>query len=105
MSYPGYQPQGGYGAPPQDYAAPGGYGTPPQFAYAGMGKRFVAMLLDSLLVALGMVPGWILFAIAMVGVASTSDSRGQISNDAAGAFLGLFFLGYAAIFLGGALIW
>ena len=101
MSYP---PQGGYGAPPQGYGAPGGYGAPPQFAYAGMGKRFVAVLLDGIIVSLGTIPGWILFVIAAIGAASTADSSGRMSNDAAGAFVGLIFLGYAAIFLGALIV-
>lgn len=105
MSY-GYQQPGGYGAPPPGYGAqPGGYGAPPQFAYASMGKRFVAALLDGLVVFVGTVPGWILFAIAMVGAASSADASGRISDDAAGAFVGLIFLGYALIFVGTLIVW
>lgn len=105
MSYQGY-PQGGYGAPPAGYGAPpGGYGTPPQLVYANMGKRFAAALLDGLIVGIGTVPGWILFAIAMVGAASSADSRGNISDAAGGALVGLMFLGYALIFLGVLVVW
>ena len=104
MSQQGY-PQGGYGAPPSGYGAPGGYATPPQFPYASMGKRFAAALLDGLIVFIGTVPGWILFAIAMVGVASTADSNGRLNNDAAGAFVGMIFLGYAVIFVGVLIVW
>jgi uncharacterized RDD family membrane protein YckC len=105
MSYQGY-PQGGYGAPPSGYGAPpAGYGTPPQFAYASMGKRFAAAILDGLIVFIGTVPGWILFVIAMVGAASSADSSGRLSNDAAGAFVGMMFLGYALIFIGVLIVW
>src|SRR5688572_22162303 len=104
MSYQGY-PQGGYGAPPPAYGVPGGYGAPPQFAYASMGKRFAAALIDGLIVFIGTVPGWILFAIAMVGAASATDSSGRLSNDAAGAFMGMIFLGYELIFVGILIVW
>src|SRR6185295_20349007 len=105
MSYQGY-PQGGYGAPPAGYGAPGGYGTPPpQMAYAGMGKRFAAALLDGLIVFVGTVPGWILFAIAVVTAASSADSSGRIRDEAAGAFVGLMVLGYALIFVGVLAVW
>jgi len=100
-----YQPQGGYGAPPQGYGAPGGYQAPPQYAYAGMGKRFLAALLDGLLVCLGTIPGWIIFGIAVAGAASTADAQGRIRDEAAGAFVGLIFLGYAAIFVCALIIW
>ena len=71
MSY-GNQPPGGYGAPPGGYGAPpSGYGAPPpQFAYAGMGKRLAAVILDSIIVCLATIPGWILFAIATAGAVS-----------------------------------
>ena len=105
MSYQGY-PQGGYGAPPAGYGAPGGYGTPPmQMPYAGMGKRFAAALLDGLIVFIGTIPGWILFMIAVVTAASSTDSSGRLRDEAAGAFMGLMFLGYALIFLGVVAVW
>lgn len=105
MSYEGY-PQGGYGAPPSGYVAqPGGYGVPPQTAYASVGKRFAAALLDGIIVTLGTVPGWILFAIAMVGAASSTDSSGQLRDEAAGVFVGMILLGYAVIFIGAMIVW
>lgn len=97
MSY--NQPQGGYGAPPQ------GYGAPPQAAYAGMGKRFFAALIDGVLVGIGAVPGWIVIMISAVGAASMSDSRGHLSDDAAGAMMGGLLIGYLLIFAGTLIVW
>ena len=103
MSY--NEPQGGYGAPP-GWGATQGYGTPPpQPIYAGMGKRLLAAIIDGILISLGGVPGWIVIIISAVGVASTADSRGQISNDAAGAMMGGIFLGYFILFVGSVLVW
>ena len=105
MAYEGY-PQGGYGAPPSGYGQPGGYGMPPQqLAYAGMGKRFAAMLLDGLIVGLGTAPGWVLFVIAGLSAASNTDSSGRLRDEAAGAFVGLILLGYAVIFIGAMAVW
>src|SRR5258707_15733905 len=103
MSYE--QPQGGYGAPP-GWGATQGYGTPPpQPAYAGMGKRLLAAIIDGILVSLGGVPGWIVIMISAVGAVSTADSRGNINNDAAGAMMGGIFLGYFLLFVGSVLLW
>jgi len=104
MSYQGY-PQGGYGAPPQAYGVPGGYGTPPQLAYAGMGKRFAAALLDGIIVAVGTAPGWVLFVVAALSAASNTDSSGRLRDEAAGAFVGLILLGYLVIFVGAMIVW
>ena len=62
-------------------------------------------LLDGLIVFIGTVPGWILFAIAMVGVASSADSSGRVNNDAASAFVGMMVLGYVLIFVGVLIVW
>lgn len=103
MSY--NEPQGGYGAPP-GWGATQGYGTPPpQPVYAGMGKRLGAAIIDGILVSLCGVPGWIVIVISAMGVASTADSRGHISNDAASAMMGGIFLGYFLIFLGSVAFW
>lgn len=103
MSYQGYQPQGGYGAPPSGYGAPQGtYGAP---QYAGMGKRLAAAIIDHLIVGLGAIPGGILCGIAMAGAVAQSNPSGRLSNDAANAVVGLVLLGYAIIFLGVVLIW
>ena len=103
MSYE--QPQGGYGAPPGWGATQGYAGTPPQPVYAGMGKRFLAAIIDGFLVSLGGIPGWIVIMISAVGAVSTADSRGNISNDAAGAMMGGIFLGYFLLFIGSVLVW
>jgi len=76
-----------------------------QMPYAGMGKRFAAALLDGLIVFIGTIPGWILFMIAVVTAASSTDSSGRLRDEAAGAFMGLMFLGYALIFLGVVAVW
>jgi uncharacterized RDD family membrane protein YckC len=63
------------------------------------------VILDSLIIGVGTVPGWIVFTIAMAGAVSTADSRGHLSDDA-GAVAGLgLFAGWALIFIGAAVIW
>ncbi|MBI3649452.1 MAG: RDD family protein [Acidobacteria bacterium] len=90
----GYQPGGGFPPPQQQ----GGYGAPAQ--YADIGKRFVAALLDGLIVSLGTIPGVILIFIGIGSMASQADAHGRISDEAAGAGLGIAGLGYGLIFLG-----
>jgi uncharacterized RDD family membrane protein YckC len=100
-----YDQQGGYGAPPPGYGAPQGYGAPPQAVYAGVGKRLLAAIIDGILIGLGGIPGWIVIVISAVGAASTADTHGNISNDAAGAMMGAFLLGYLLIFAGTIVLW
>ncbi len=97
----GYQPGGGF-PPPQQY---GGYGAPPPMQYADIGKRFVAALLDGLIVFVGMLPGWILIILGGITAATNTDSRGQVTGDAAGAFVGLVLLGYLLLFVGWGAVW
>lgn len=99
MSYQGYQPQSGYGAPPS------GWGTPPQGAYAGVGKRILAHIIDGFIIGLGAIPGFILMFIGIGLAASTADSRGQLSGDAAAGALGIMALAYGVIFLGVIALW
>jgi uncharacterized RDD family membrane protein YckC len=114
MSYggnqpPGYPPQGypppGY--PPPSYPQPGGYqpggyGYAPAPQYASIGKRFGAWFLDVLITLAAMIPGWIVFGIAIAVGASNADAQGNVRGPEAGAFVGLMLLGYALLF-GGAL--
>lgn len=102
MSYEGYQPQGGYGAPPPGYGAPPVYGAP---QYASIGKRIGAAIIDGLIVSLGTIPGWVLFGVAMAGAVSATDANGRLRNDAANAVVGMVLLGYAVILIGAMLIW
>lgn len=97
------QQQGGYGAPPGWGAQ--GYGAPTPPVYAGMGKRLVAAIIDGILVSLGGVPGLIVIMISAVGAVSTADSRGRMSDDAAGAMLGGMLLGYLLLFAGSLIVW
>ena len=90
MSYPGYQPQ-----PP-----PPGYGAPMGAAYAGVGKRILAEIIDGFIVGLGTIPGFILMFVGIGLAASTADSRGRMSDDAAAGAVGIFLLSYVLIFLG-----
>lgn len=99
-----YDQQGGYGAPP-GWGAQGYGGPPPQRVYAGMGKRLAAAIIDGILVGLGGIPGWIVIMIFVVGAASTADSRGRMSDDAAGAMVGGMVLGYLLIFAGTIILW
>ena len=99
MSYQGYQPQGGYGAPPS------GWGTPPQGAYAGVGKRILAHIIDGFIIGLGAIPGFILMFVGIGLAASTAGSSGQISNEVGAGALGIFMLAYGVIFLGVIALW
>lgn len=85
--YGGYQ-QAGFGAPPANYA--------------GIGKRFVAHILDGLLGLLAALPGIVVvfigFAIAGAGGASRSDGP-----EAAGLLFA--FLGYGLVFVGALGVW
>jgi len=95
MSYGGYQPQ-----PP-----PAGYGAPPGGVYAGIGKRIVAHILDGIIVGLGAIPGGILMFVGFALAASTADTRGRISDDAAAGAFGIMFLAYALMFCGSIALW
>ena len=105
MSYGGYQPGGGYPPPPgyqpgSSFPPPQyGWGTP-QLVQADLGKRFVAHLIDGLLGMVGALPGVALMIIAGVLGAASTDSRGRVSDEAAGAFVGFIILGYILIFVG-----
>jgi uncharacterized RDD family membrane protein YckC len=70
-----------------------------------MGKRLVAAIIDGIFVGLGAIPGWIVMIVFAVGAASTADSRGRMSDDAAGAMMGGFLLGYLLIFGGTIILW
>src|ERR1041384_5217148 len=98
------QQQGGYGAPPGWGAQ--SYGTPPgQPAYAGMGKRLGAFIIDWLLGSAGAIPGVVVIMISAIGAASTADSRGNLSPEAAGAMMGGIFHGYLLVFTGAVIVW
>jgi uncharacterized RDD family membrane protein YckC len=95
MSYGGYQPQ-----PP-----PPGYGAPVGGAYASIGKRILAHIIDGFIVGLGAIPGVILMFVGVGLAASTSSSSGRMSDDAAAGAVGIFLLAYAVIFLGAIALW
>lgn len=95
MSYGGYQPQ-----PP-----PPGYGSPMGMAYASVGKRILAHIIDGIFVGLGVLPGIILMFVGFAMAASTADSRGRLSDEAAAGAFGIMFLAYALMFLGGIALW
>jgi uncharacterized RDD family membrane protein YckC len=81
----GYPPQGGYPPPQGGYPPPGGgyqqggypppgnygYGAPP--AYADIGKRIAAVIIDVLIVIAGEIPGFIVMGI---GAAMPRDVAG-----------------------------
>ena len=123
MSYGGYQQGGGYppggdypqggGYPPPGGYQPGnsfppppqyGYGAPPM-PYADMGKRFVAAIIDSLVNLVGAIPGILVMIIGGALGATTADSRGRVSDEAAGAFVLFVVLGYIFMFIGAIAIW
>jgi uncharacterized RDD family membrane protein YckC len=95
MSYGGYQPQ-----PP-----PPGYGAPMGAAYASIGKRILAHIIDGFIIGLGAIPGVIVMMIGGGLAASTADSRGQLSDQAAAGAFGIIFFGYALLFLGIIALW
>lgn len=93
---PGYgAPQpGGYPPPPQQYGGygqpPGGYGTAGGLQTANMGMRFVARLVDGLIIG---CPSSII-----VGVISAAMASGSSSPPSMGSSLGTQFL-YTAVIL------
>ena len=99
MSYQQGYPQGGYGAPPQGYGAP-----PPPAAYAGIGKRFLAVIIDGLLQGLGQLPGWIVYFIVVAGAVSTAPSSGQLSNEASAALTLGMLVAVGLICIGGLIV-
>jgi uncharacterized RDD family membrane protein YckC len=112
MSYGGYQQGGGYPPPGGGYQPGGAFPPPSQYGYgmqpmqyADMGKRILAHILDSLVQGVGALPGIILIIIGGGIAASATDSRGRISDDAAGAFAGFLVLGYLLIFVGALGVW
>ncbi|HJQ69424.1 MAG TPA: RDD family protein [Blastocatellia bacterium] len=99
--YPNYPPQPGPGYNP--YPPMYGYGFAPARyqpgAYAGMGKRFWAYLLEGLLPLAGAIPG---FVLLIIGIA-IADSR-RSSDQESGAVLAILgilvmIIGYVAILL------
>lgn len=101
MSYGGYQPQPPYGAAPSP-----GYAPQPGAAYAGVGKRIIAYIIDGLIVGLGAIPGIILMFVGVALAATTaSSSGGQIGDSAAAGAVGVFLLAYALMFVGVIALW
>ena len=110
MSYGGYQQGGGYPQgggyqpgnsfpPPQQY----GYGAPPM-QYADMGKRFVAAIIDGLVIMVGEIPGIIVMIIGGALGAAAAPS-GSVSDEAAGAFVFFVFLGIILLIVGAIAVW
>ena len=95
MSYGDYQPQ----------QPPPGYGAPMGAAYASIGKRILAHIIDGFIIGLGAIPGVIVMMIGGGLAASTADSRGQLSDQAAAGAFGIIFFGYALLFLGIIALW
>ena len=96
MSYGGYQPQ----PPPPGYGAPMGGA-----AYASVGKRIIAHIIDQIIIGLGALPGVILMIVGGGLAASTADSRGQLSDSAGAGLVGILMLGYALLFGGILAVW
>lgn len=95
MSYGGYQPQ-----PP-----PPGYGAPMGAAYASVGKRILAHIIDGFIVGLGAIPGLILMFVGVGMAASTAGPSGRMSDEAAAGAMGIFVLSYALMFVGAIGLW
>jgi uncharacterized RDD family membrane protein YckC len=74
-------------------------------AYAGVGSRIVAHIVDGIIVSLGAIPGFILIFVGIGLAASTADSRGNISGDAAAGAVGIMFLSYLVMFVGAIGVW
>jgi uncharacterized RDD family membrane protein YckC len=95
MSYGGYQPQ-----PP-----PPGYGAQVAAAYASVGKRIVAHILDGIIVSVGAIPGLLLMFVGFALATSSAGPRGQVSDQAAAGAVGIMFLAYGLMFLGSIALW
>ena len=95
MSYGGYQPQ-----PP-----PPGYGAPMGAAYASVGKRILAHIIDGIFVGLGTIPGFILMLVGGGLAASTASPSGRLSDEAAAGVGMFFFLSCIVIALGTIALW
>ncbi len=102
-NYPPPPPQGQpYGAYPQMY----GYAAQPAHAhalpgdYAGIGKRFLASLLEGVVVMAGCIPGFVLLMIG-VGIADSAYSRSDREMGSLLAILGviLIIVGYLGMLL------
>ncbi|HXG67419.1 MAG TPA: RDD family protein [Blastocatellia bacterium] len=89
--YGGYPPQGGYG-----------YGGAPARSYAGVGKRFVAHLLDGLVGFVGAIPGFILIFLGIL-TAGAGSSGGSDAASGFGVLLVLF--AYLLLFVGVFGVW
>jgi len=74
-------------------------------AYASIGKRILAHIIDGFIVGLGAIPGVILMFVGVGLAASTSSPSGRLSDDAAAGAVGIFLLAYAVIFLGVIALW
>ena len=74
-------------------------------AYASIGKRILAHVIDSFIIGLGAIPGVILMIIGGGIAASTADSSGRIPDESAAGFVGIMLLGYAVLFLGIVALW
>jgi uncharacterized RDD family membrane protein YckC len=70
-----------------------------------VGKRILAHIIDGIFVGLGVLPGIILIFVGFAMAASTTDSRGRISDDAAAGAVGIIFLAYALMFVGAIALW
>lgn len=99
--YPNYPPPPGHGY--NAYHPMYGYGVAPAFyqpgEYAGIGKRFLANLLEGLLPIAGAIPGFVLIIIG----ASIADSAVRTSEQETGAMMALIgvllmFVGYLGVF-------
>ena len=98
-------PLGGYAPPPPPPPPPAAYVPPPAPAaaapgigYGGFGLRFVARLLDSLILG---IPFGVFFALigglAVASVSTTVDANGNVNTVAAGGAGGLLILLYLAL--------
>jgi uncharacterized RDD family membrane protein YckC len=74
-------------------------------AYASVGKRILAHIIDGFIVGLGAIPGVILMFVGVGLAASTSTPSGRLSDDAAAGAVGIILLAYAVIFLGVIALW
>jgi hypothetical protein len=74
-------------------------------AYASIGKRILAHIIDGFIVGLGTIPGFILMFVGFGLAASTAGPSGQMSDDVAAGAVGIFLLAYALIFIGVVALW
>jgi uncharacterized RDD family membrane protein YckC len=102
-----FAPQPTQPTQPPAYGAPSGYAGPPAYGFgspwgplAGWGTRVLAMLLDSLLSLVGMIPYIVGFVLIVAGSSDTSSSEATAGLSADEANAGMIITGVVLVVIG-----